>query len=218
MPADAKTLMPLVYILCLHTLHRLTTFHANGVPFPKTTKIRRCDCSPVVIGIITLNISLTGEKNMSKLAYKGILAVLVFMLAFGAAAVAEEGCSDATLNGAYGFRMSGQVFFPNGAIQRDEIGRMQFDAGRISLSLFSLNNGVVDNPFDTIPGTYTVNSNCTGSAELNFPNGQVVKLKLVLSKRGTIVHALAFALIIPGAPGPVPVAVHGDGEKLGLDD
>jgi hypothetical protein len=152
---------------------------------------------------------------MSKSMYKGILVGAAFLFAISGTAFAQDHCSDATLNGAYGFRMSGQVFLPTGTIQREEIGAMRFDgAGHMSLELFALNNGNIDSDFEQVPGTYTINSNCAGVAQLDFADGKIVKLKVVLSKGGTIVHALAFQLIQPGAPAPIPVAVHGDGEKL----
>ena len=154
-------------------------------------------------------------------SFTRILLACVFTLAFGAAALANDtGCTLATVNGDYGFRMSGEIFAPTGTIQRDEIAMIKFDGtGHFSLLLFATNNGIVANSFDTVlPGTYAMNSNCTGNAEIDIPpqaGGQVVKLMFVLSKHATIMHALVFAVIPPGFTKPIPAAVHGDGEKLG---
>ena len=76
-------------------------------------------------------------------------------------------------------------------------------------------------------GTYTVFSDCTGTAQINLPappgsTGAVINLMLVLSNHGRTIHTIVSQLIPPGSTTPVPVTIHSDGEKLGrvpdLDD
>lgn len=147
---------------------------------------------------------------------KGILPTIVFVLTLGVTARADEhACSNATIKGRYGFTMSGPVYFPMGTVQRDGVAMARLDgAGNITLVPFALNNGVPAVTFAQIPGTYSVNADCTGSGHFDFP-GQLVKFTISLSKQGTIIHALVYELVQEGLPNPVPAAVHGEGEKFG---
>jgi hypothetical protein len=72
-------------------------------------------------------------------------------------------------------------------------------------------------------GTYTVFSDCTGTAEIDFPGppgsrGALINLMFALSNHGRIIHAIVSQLIPPGSTTPVPVSIHSDGEKLGRVD
>jgi hypothetical protein len=68
-------------------------------------------------------------------------------------------CSNATLNGAYGFT-AGSIILPNG-IPRSAIVRWQFDGkGNFTNAITQNNNGTVIHATDS--GTYTVNADCTG--------------------------------------------------------
>jgi hypothetical protein len=70
-------------------------------------------------------------------------------------------------------------------------------------------------------GTYDVNSDCTGTAEIDFPpppgvtSGAMIKLIFVLSNHGGTIHTVVTSLTPPGAPSPVPAVIHSDGWKLG---
>jgi hypothetical protein len=73
--------------------------------------------------------------------------------------------------------------------------------------------------------TYTVNPDCTGSAEIdtkaldsegNVVPGPVIKLKFVLSHHGDTIHTVVASLTLP--TGPVPAAIRSDGYKVGKED
>jgi hypothetical protein len=132
-------------------------------------------------------------------------------------------CSNQTLEGDYGFTIHGQVTTPVGAINRDGVAMTHFNGnGNLTQVDFVLSNGTPDSPgFRTgQTGTYTVNPDCTGSAEIDFPappgasHGAVIKLMFVLTNHGRQIHTVVSSLIPPGAPGPLPAAIHSDAERL----
>ena len=165
-------------------------------------------------------------------------AAVIFAIAVSLPSTAQaqakdnDGCKLSTLKGDYGIRVSGQIFSPAGAVvnQRDGIVMQHFDgAGGLTQEDFLFGNGVlVGGPTDPVTGfhimesgTYTVNSDCTGSATVNFPpppgvaTGAVIKVMFVLSNHGRTIHQIVSSLTPPGAAGPVPANIHADGEKLG---
>ena len=155
---------------------------------------------------------------------------LIFSLGASAQS-SDSGCSNATLNGAYAFRISGQVLPPGGApIQREGVAVTQFDgAGKLTQVDFIMANGnPTSGPTDPVTGFhagetgwYKVNSDCTGSAEIDFPappgasSGAMINLKLVVSNHGRTIHTIVSRLLPPGSATPVPASIHSDAEKLG---
>jgi hypothetical protein len=81
---------------------------------------------------------------------------------------AQSGCSVTTLSGNYGFTGSG---FASPRAKAAEVpvafsGLETFDgAGNLSATFTSANNGIIS-AGETTTGTYSVNSDCTGSASL----------------------------------------------------
>ena len=163
-------------------------------------------------------------------------AVLALLLAGGpslyAQASDDDGCSDATLNGDYAFTISGQILHNDGTLDtRTGVAMRNFDGrGHItfldyvaSLTPGRVPPGGIDlNPVfrSGLTGTYHVNTDCTGTAEEDFPappgasSGQVIKLIFVLSDRGREIHAVVTSLVPAGFEKPVPVSIHTDGKKL----
>ena len=95
---------------------------------------------------------------------------------------AEARCSLASLEGTYGFRLSGTVFKPDGtpAASLEGAGVETFDghgrstAGR---SVGSANGQPFSRAFT---GTYVVNGDCTGTKEITFDNGDQAHFFFVL--------------------------------------
>jgi hypothetical protein len=77
-------------------------------------------------------------------------------------------------------------------------------------------------------GSYTVNADCTGHFEIDFPllttpsgttgKGAIIQVKFVLSNHGRSIHTIVTSLTPPGAPGPVPALLRSEGHKLGKVD
>ncbi len=147
----------------------------------------------------------------------------------------NDGCKLSTLKGDYATRISGQVFNSNGAVvnQRDGITMQHFDGegGLTQVDFVFGNGGIVPGPTDPTTGfhinetgTYQVNSDCTGSATINFSSpgaglsGAVIRVMFVLSNHGRTMHQIVSSLTPPGPTGnqmSVPANIHADGEKLG---
>ena len=80
-------------------------------------------------------------------------------------------CSNATLTGSYGFKQDG-FGTRNGkaggpAVPFASVGAVTFDgAGNASFTLTQVFNSSGGEFFEAIPGTYTVNSDCTGTVTI----------------------------------------------------
>jgi hypothetical protein len=175
---------------------------------------------------------------MKALILRVILTSAVALLGFASTTLAwtDKGCKDSTLEGDYGFTVSGTIFLPGGVtVLREGIALTHFDGkGNLHQEDYVLSNGVLPpGPTDASTGfhtdetgTYTVNPDCTGTAEIdtkaldpsgNVVPGPVIKLKFVLSNHGNAIHTVVSSLTLPS--GPVPAAIRSDGYKIGkLDD
>ena len=74
-------------------------------------------------------------------------------------------------------------------------------------------------------GSYTVNVDCTGKFNIEFPStinpstgavisGAKVQALFVLSNRGRDIYAVVTSITPPGAPGPVPALISSNGHHL----
>jgi hypothetical protein len=152
----------------------------------------------------------------------------------------NDGCSDATLRGDYGFTVSGQIFMPGPnnttvVIQRDGVAMTHFDgAGNLTQVDFVLSSPNAAPPPGPVPtdavtgfhteehGTYKVHSDCTGTFTISNPDfvntsipGPVITVKFVLSDHGRSIHTIVTSLIPPGKQESVPALIHSEGHKLG---
>jgi hypothetical protein len=137
----------------------------------------------------------------------------------------DSQCSNATLEGAYAFRISGESFVPGSntiAVYNDGVAMTTFDGmGGLTQVDWIMRNGAADSVHensygfhDQESGTYTVNPDCTGNAEIDFAStGAVIKLKFVLAEHGRVIHTIVTSLA-PTGTFTVPTNTHSDGEKL----
>jgi hypothetical protein len=167
------------------------------------------------------------------------VSILVVGLMSGSAkAWDSEGCSNATLNGDYGFTVSGQFYVPGPnnttvVILREGVAMTHFDGkGGLSQVDFVLSSPNAPAPPGMPPtngngfhsdedGTYTVNSDCTGTFTIINPDfvgttipGAQITTKFVLSDHGHAIHTIVTSLIPPGAKMPVPALIHSEGRKF----
>jgi hypothetical protein len=181
--------------------------------------------------------TIFSEKTRRAVMKSGTIATFLAALALTAlisgtalAQSIDSGCTTNTLSGEYAFRVAGQIYGPGGVVaqQRDGVALTHFDgAGHLTQVDWVMSNGSpLPGPTDKAgfhtfeTGTYTVNSDCTGAAEINFPappgsTGAVINLMFVLSNHARTIHTIVSQLIPPGSTTPVPVSIHSDGEKLG---
>ncbi len=102
---------------------------------------------------------------------------------------ADEGCTNQSLRGAYGFSTDGQAFMASGAefAEFAAAGLILFDGqghltGRETESL----NGAISEP--TFSGTYSVLPDCSGTATVH--NGQTANLRFMLIEGGQEVNII----------------------------
>jgi len=111
-----------------------------------------------------------------------IAAIAAFALSFSSTAKADDkGCSNASLQGTYGYTSIGTITSPPdiaGPIA--EVGAQTFDGrGNTTATATLSSNGTIF-PL-TITGTYTVNSDCTGTFTLQVaPFGITVDVLFVI--------------------------------------
>jgi hypothetical protein len=175
------------------------------------------------------------ERTMRKHAAP-LFAALVLLLLGGpclrAQTLDNDGCSDATLKGDYAFTVYGQILNVDGTVTtRTGIAMTHFDGwgGLKQIDYVSMLTPGHNPPggIDISPafrqdenGTYHVNADCTGTAEIDFPkppggtSGAVIKLIFVLADYGREIHTVVTSLTPPNVESPVPVSIHSDGKKL----
>jgi hypothetical protein len=130
------------------------------------------------------------NKSMARILPVVTLVMIVCcLLALGVSAVAQSGntsaasqsggqrCSNRTLSGSYGYSSQGQVLpAPGVALSFTSTGRANFDGkGNVSWVEHTVIGGMQQGADWTAStsGTYTVNSDCTGSMVATTPNSPV---------------------------------------------
>jgi len=142
--------------------------------------------------------------------------------------VPNLGCSDLTIKGDWGFRVSGEILTASGATAqlRDGVAVTHFDGhGMLVQEDYVMAAGEpMGDPatFHTDEsGSYHVSPDCSGNATINFPpfpGGAVIKIMFVVSNFGQTIHAIVSELIPPASMDPTqtpkPVSIHSDAERL----
>jgi hypothetical protein len=104
-----------------------------------------------------------------------------------------RGCSESTLRGDYGFSIDGQILAgPKAGLLRG-LAMTHFDGdGGLSQVDFTTINGIPTGA-DWRPGTgtYEVNADCTGKAQISFTDGSpTLRLRLVVADRGDQIRTI----------------------------
>lgn len=157
-------------------------------------------------------------KHLSTLS-----ATAVALLSLSGAAQADGLCSKATLKGPYGFTGHGEilglldeknVLHPFAAPSiLDDVALVTFDgAGNFSRTDFGSINGLPKGGQTTFnpnqSGTYTVNSDCTGTMQIVYsagpvPAGVETDLQIVVAQDGALIESIVSRAIVPSAA-PTP--------------
>jgi hypothetical protein len=180
------------------------------------------------------NFSICGH---SALRLGKILAVPALMLSLSVmpAAAEDNGCSNATLKGDYGFTINGFSPNPDGTQSPIKgVAITRFDgAGKLTQRDFVETAGV-PNPgngdsmsgfvFSTgETGKYSLSPDCAGTMEIDLnvpvPVGStgVIKLMLVVTHGGRAIHTVVAEDTSPGATMPTLVTTTSDAWKIGPD-
>jgi hypothetical protein len=160
--------------------------------------------------------------------WRSCVVAAIFAMAVPLSVLAQDndGCSNRTLKGDYDFTITGQIFHSDGTVDnRAGVAITHFDGdGNLTQDDFVMSSslaGPVPSP-DTDPvsgfhtnetGTYTVNSDCTGNATINFPNKIVIKLMFVVKGSGDSIHTVVSSITLPNGMSPGTPVIHSDGRK-----
>jgi len=162
--------------------------------------------------------------------YKHLVVMAVCAMAVGATSYAQAGgCSNATLKGLYAFGVTAYTpqNQPNGPPQvvagiKDFDGKGNFTQRDYIGDSFRTTGQTDFSTGET--GTYTVNSDCTGSGVLNLnvpgsPSGAgVIKFMFVISNGGRHIHEVVSELIPPFSPVAVPTQTSADDWKVDAEE
>jgi hypothetical protein len=180
------------------------------------------------------------SKSASKLSKAAVPIMVVCGLLVSASPVLassdDKPCSNKTLQGDYGFTISGFQPNPDGTMSPVKgIAITRFDgAGKLTQRDFVVTAGVpVSGDGNSLTGfqfstgetgTYTVDPDCKGSAEIdsNVPvppplSGGVIKLMLVVTNGGRAIHTVVSEFTPPGATTPILNTTSSDAWKIDAD-
>jgi hypothetical protein len=160
---------------------------------------------------------------------KGCLVAVMSLAALSLAATESWAqCTNSSLNGTYAFTVHGQSitvaadgssFTSTGLI--DGVGQIDFDGnGNLTQHDYVVMNSTLvpgagpdeDGFHNGESGTYTVNGDCTGNAQIVLGPGNTLSLELVLADNGRTVHAIVSSSMVNGAP--ATHQVYSDFQKL----
>jgi hypothetical protein len=134
------------------------------------------------------------KKSVSRM---WMLAVIVCgLLASGASTMAQSNghCSNRTLFGDYGYASEGVLLpAPGVSLQFRSVGMTHFDGkGNLTWVEHTVVNGTpLQAGWTAASGTYTVNSDCTGTAVVNTPNSPVpLNLAFMVVREGKEMHSV----------------------------
>ena len=119
-----------------------------------------------------------------------ILPLMVLVASSGAMAGSRE-CTDSTIKGSYAFTIHGQILMPGGPLLVDGIAKTTFDGnGELSQVSAVAINGNIPLIWSPSSGTYTVNSDCTGTMTLISTGQPTLHLAILVSQSGNHIHTV----------------------------
>lgn len=136
------------------------------------------------------------------------LLLLTLALVTSSSLTAHAGvCSDSTVRGTYAFTLHGTIFLPDGStLLIDGIAKQTYDGdGNMTQVDAVATNGVLTPGWRSGTGTYSVNSDCTGTLTIMIPGLSDLHVQFIVAQSGNTIHQV---VTDPG------VATTGDGERL----
>jgi hypothetical protein len=149
-----------------------------------------------------------------------LISVATLCMSLAPAVQAAEHCSNAKAAGKWGFTLTGTLILPTGPVPGAAVGRLTMDAaGNVSGTEARNVGGGFAN--ETITGSWTVNSDCTGILTANiYESGVLVRvsvLSLVFYDNSNKFRGVQQSLTLPDGT-PVPIVLTFEGNKLFTDD
>ena len=175
--------------------------------------------------------SPAAKRLIRLLAVPALLLELTTM----ASATDDNGCSDGTLKGDYGFTINGYSPNPDGtqsptrgiAITHfDGVGKLTQRDFVITAGVPNAGNGNAQTGFvfsTGETGSYKLNADCTGTMEIDlnvpvpFGSTGVIKLMIVVTNSGRAIHTVVAEITSPGATKPTLNTTSSDAWKIESD-
>ncbi|HEY3625072.1 MAG TPA: hypothetical protein VGL00_02275 [Terracidiphilus sp.] len=178
------------------------------------------------------------NQRLTVLVVRGFIALtLMLVLNSRCFAADNDGCSNATLRGDYGFTILGDQPNPDGTTSPVVgVAITHFDgAGKLTQKDFAVTgglplpaNGNAATGFHFAggeTGKYSVNSDCTGSAEIDLnapaPAGLskgVIKLMFIVPPDGARIHTVVSEFTAPFTTAPLLNTTRSDASRIGMID
>jgi hypothetical protein len=126
------------------------------------------------------------------------LTLFLLTLALSASSSVAYACDDATIKGTYDFQIHGTIFLPDGVttLLVDGVAKTRFDGkGNLTQLDAVATNGNVAPGWRLSTGSYSVNSNCTGT--FTVTNGELpsIHAQMLVAQSGNKIHLV---VIDPG--------------------
>ena len=146
-----------------------------------------------------------------------IITVVTLCLGLVPAAQAAEHCSSAKTAGNWGFILTGTLFAPSGPVPGAAVGTLAIDPSGSFTGTEARNVGGGFVGDETITGSLTVNSNCTGTVNASiYESGVLVRtvvLAIVFTDDSNKFVMVQASLTLPDGTN-VPVVVTLEGNRL----
>ncbi len=134
---------------------------------------------------------------------------------------AAEKCSNAKAAGKWGFTLAGTLIPPTGPVPAAATASATVDANGNLVSGTEARNVGGDFAYETLTGSWTVNSDCTGTLTVYaYENGQLVRtsvLAIVFVDDLRKVRMVHESLTLPNGT-PIPVVITADGNRVFPED
>ena len=149
-----------------------------------------------------------------------LISVAALCLGVAPAVRAAETCSNAKAAGQWGFTLTGTLILPTGLVPGAAVGRFGVDAaGNVSGTEARNVGGGFAN--ETITGSWTVNSDCTVTLNVNiYESGVLVRTSVlagVFVDNSSKIRAVQESLALPDGT-TIPVVITVEGNKLFRED
>jgi hypothetical protein len=121
----------------------------------------------------------------------GLILVVVVLAASSAVQARARECTNSTIAGTYAFTVHGQILTPGGPVLVDGITKTTFDGdGELTQVSAVAINGNIPLVWSPSAGTYTVNSDCTGTMTLISTSQPPLHFAIVVSQSGNHIHTV----------------------------
>jgi hypothetical protein len=131
-----------------------------------------------------------GNKMMNDILRFGIAGLTALVFPLCANAEPMKSCTNASWEGSYGYRLTGERIGGDNPGPRAAVGRIRSDGhGNLSGTETKSNNGVILQGL-TLTGSYTMLADCTGAGVVTTSDAEVKHFDFVVVERGEEIIAI----------------------------